>query len=393
MPVNRPRYVPELDGVRGIAIASVMALHFVGASTPGTLIERVAAKTSSYGVWGVDLFFVLSGFLITGILIQAKGTQRYFQNFYIRRALRIFPLYYGVLVLLLVTPAGVLGGLDPALVEARRLQPWLWTYLTNVYIGAQQSFSIPYFSHFWSLAVEEHFYLVWPVLILLLSRRAAMTLSIGLAAVALGARIWFSIVTPDLLYASVLTPCRLDSLCIGGWFALSASGNRALSLERATRGLAMSAGVVLALSVWHVATTRIDALVLPARTTALAVFFGLFIYVISRPGGWPAMQTALRASWLRTLGKYSYGLYVYHGVVAYAMHRFAVDAILTRVVGMHTLAAALLAASGVAVSLLLAVVSYELFEVRFLALKRHFEDNAGARPLERRQRHAAIVLT
>src|SRR4051812_15798005 len=90
---SQVRHVPELDGVRGVAILGVMVLHFVGGLTAHGPIERIAVKLSSYGVWGVDLFFVLSGFLITGILHEAKGAPHYFRNFYARRTLRIFPLY------------------------------------------------------------------------------------------------------------------------------------------------------------------------------------------------------------------------------------------------------------------------------------------------------------
>src|SRR5215470_18051066 len=93
-------HLPGLDGVRGLAILMVMAVHFVGDATPHNFGERLAVKLGSYGVLGVDLFFVLSGFLITGLLLDSKGDPHYFRNFYARRTLRIFPLYYTVLALL-----------------------------------------------------------------------------------------------------------------------------------------------------------------------------------------------------------------------------------------------------------------------------------------------------
>ena len=89
-----------LDGVRGVAILMVLCVHFIGDAPAHTGIERGLVKLANYGVWGVDLFFVLSGFLITGLLHDSKGGNLYFRNFYVRRTLRIFPLYYGVLAIL-----------------------------------------------------------------------------------------------------------------------------------------------------------------------------------------------------------------------------------------------------------------------------------------------------
>jgi len=106
---SRPRrtgHQPGLDGVRGVAILMVMAIHFVGESKAETFVQTLLTKAAGYGLFGVDLFFVLSGFLITGILLEAKNRPHYFRNFYARRTLRIFPLYYGVLaVLFLLLPA------------------------------------------------------------------------------------------------------------------------------------------------------------------------------------------------------------------------------------------------------------------------------------------------
>src|SRR2546423_8385064 len=116
-PVRVGGHQPGLDGVRGLAILLVLAVHFVGNATPVTWGERLAVKLGNYGVLGVDLFFVLSGFLITGLLLDAKGGRHYFRNFYARRTLRIFPLYYFVLGLLLVVLPRF-ATLPPPLAEA-----------------------------------------------------------------------------------------------------------------------------------------------------------------------------------------------------------------------------------------------------------------------------------
>jgi peptidoglycan/LPS O-acetylase OafA/YrhL len=370
---TNPGYVPELDGVRGLAILGVMALHFVGEIPAVNGAERLIGKVAGYGLWGVDLFFVLSGFLITGILLETKGRAGYFRNFYIRRTLRIFPLYYGVLLLLFVAiPAGLWARFDPRFLEARDLQAWIWPYLTNYYIGSQHLFSIPYVSHFWSLAVEEHFYLLWPVVILLLSPKAALRATILFSLTALALRISFASMAPDLLYANVLTPCRLDALCIGAWFALAARQPGLLAPARGILGMGLAAAAVIGVSVWHVIMPSADSVALQLRTTFVALFCGFFVYVAALHNGATTMRSALRMSWLRSLGKYSYGLYVFHGLVSYAFGTYQPYVLLANVLPMHTAAAAAQIALGVGLSLAMAVASYQLFERRFLALKDRF---------------------
>src|SRR4051812_48705226 len=151
-------HLPGLDGLRGIAILMVLALHFLGDATPHGPVGRLVVKAASYGVLGVDLFFVLSGFLITGLLLDAKSGPHYFRNFYARRTLRIFPLYYLVLtILFIVLPR--FTALPAPLEDARIHQGWLWTYTSNFFIAARAEWALTYVSHFWSLAIEEHFYL------------------------------------------------------------------------------------------------------------------------------------------------------------------------------------------------------------------------------------------
>src|SRR5919112_3639916 len=155
-PYKPGTHVPVLDGVRGLAILLVLFRH-----TSRWMHAEPGAGSAVYAMlssgWvGVDLFFVLSGFLITGILVDSRGGEHYFRNFYVRRALRIFPLYYGFLaVVFLVLPQfyGYEGGKFGTLQDN---QPWYWGYLVNVLVAARGTDQTPLnTTHLWSLAVEE----------------------------------------------------------------------------------------------------------------------------------------------------------------------------------------------------------------------------------------------
>src|SRR5688500_13504184 len=124
--------IPTLDGVRGLAICVVMVLHFTNRTPGGDLANRIYLQVANAGWIGVDLFFVLSGFLITSLLLDAKGSPSYFRNFWARRALRIFPAYYACLLVwfVLIPTFATMHSAAPALAELQRDQVWFWTYLS-----------------------------------------------------------------------------------------------------------------------------------------------------------------------------------------------------------------------------------------------------------------------
>ena len=162
------RHLPALDGVRGFAVLGVACSHLFPA-TPHSPLEAFVHSTFAFGASGVDLFFVLSGFLITGILFDSLPDPGFFRKFYARRVLRIFPLYYGVLAAFAV--AALVFGLN---FHHQLLS--LALYLQNTHLVAQPirdyfgptGLPLP---HFWSLAIEEQFYLVWPVTVYFLRTR------------------------------------------------------------------------------------------------------------------------------------------------------------------------------------------------------------------------------
>jgi peptidoglycan/LPS O-acetylase OafA/YrhL/lysophospholipase L1-like esterase len=369
---SRPgAHVVALDGLRGLAILLVMAVHFVGDDSPRDGIERLVVKLANYGVWGVDLFFILSGFLITGILLDSKRSPHYFRTFYVRRTLRIFPLYYGVLALLfLVLPAVRGHAVSGALEFAREHQAWLWTYTTNFFLARDGAWSLPYVSHFWSLAVEEHFYLVWPLVIFTFPSATLARICVGASAAAVALRCLLSSAGASDVALVALTPCRLDALCMGGLLAIVA---RERGIEwmgrRAAAALVVCSTLVLALSAGQAAMPSVRGFALPLRGTMVALAFAaLLVATIASPQhSW--LARFFRSRVMCFLGKYSYGLYVFHGIIAYALVRRGIVDVLTHTLGSHKLAMAAQAIAGCGTSVVIAVASYELYERHFLVLK------------------------
>ena len=187
----------------------------VGCSLSQTLANemRIVKMSVWFGGWiGVDLFFVLSGFLITGILYDAKGGPHYFRNFYMRRSLRIFPLYYAFLILIFaVMPLLRASGADHV-----GKQVWMWTYLSNVLFARVGWEGMPaHTTHLWSLAIEEQFYLLWPLLVWLASRRRLIQLCVGSIAVAFATRLVLHFVFANDVAAYALIAM---GFCLACWW-------------------------------------------------------------------------------------------------------------------------------------------------------------------------------
>jgi len=225
--------IPALDGLRGIAILLVLLKHSVW-GMPATSSFWVGFSNSLELTWsGVDLFFVLSGFLIGGILLDARKSPRYFQTFYIRRAYRIFPLYFGVTALFLSRHLpfhflpGSFGDVSPLSI------PW-WSYVTltqNFWMAVQGYHGAFAMAVTWSLAVEEQFYLTIPLLVRLIEPRRLLYV---LVVVVFGAP-WLRLLVRQVLvhgnYACyVLMPCRADALCMGVLSAMLVRSTRGWSL-------------------------------------------------------------------------------------------------------------------------------------------------------------------
>lgn len=377
--------MPGLDGVRGLAILAVLLFHFIAPVKPQGPIDNAISWLFAYGALGVDLFFVLSGFLITGILYDSRTDPAYFRNFYMRRVLRIFPLYYGVLaIVFLIVPA--IPGLHGSEIAALRThQAWAWLYGVNIYLAVHGGWGLSYLEHFWSLAVEEQFYLVWPLVVWLLGARPRLFLafSLAVAGASFGGRVVASLLGASLISTTVLTPFQLDALALGGFFAVYL---RQPHGEAATRRLIvpmMSLGIgllVLQFAVRHFFVHG-NAL-LSLRSGAFHLLLtALLLQALLAPTT-SAWSRFFRSSPMTTLGKYSYGLYVYHHFLSHYFATQGTEFTLASALGCSPAAAlAMQAVAGMAASLVIAWLSYEYFEKYFLQLKRFWPAAGSARTL------------
>jgi peptidoglycan/LPS O-acetylase OafA/YrhL len=359
--------------VRGVAILSVLLFHFLTPTNPQGAVENGLTWLVAYGALGVDLFFILSGFLITGILYDSRADSSYFRNFYMRRVLRIFPLYYGVLAIVFLVIPAIPALRNSEIAGLSSHQAWAWLYGVNIYISIHNSWAVlSYLTHFWSLAIEEQFYVVWPLAVWLLAARPRRFLAFALAvaAISAGARIIAALCGVNLITITVLTPFQLDSLALGAFIAVlvrqpdGAASARRLILPATAAGIALLA---LQFAVRHFSSYG-NALEL--RSGAFHLLLAALLLISLQPVKSSGWSRFLLSSPMVTLGKYSYGLYVYHHFLSHYFIAHHTQAALAAVTGSRMVALAVQALGGMAASMAVAWLSYEYFEKYFLRLKR-----------------------
>ena len=305
-------HLPALDALRGVAIVLVL-FHNLSIFIPrGTIADKLWNAFVEAGWVGVQLFFVLSGFLITAILLDDRDRPRVIRAFYVRRFLRIFPLYYALLLLYFVLVPPFVPALQRPFAEA----VWYWLYLSNWSWFAYGI--LPGLGHVWSLAVEEQFYVAWPWVAVRTRPATLARICVAVMIGSLAARgVMHTLRFPDLwLYSA--TVCRADALAMGALVALALRSDTwrpRLSRALWPAGVFAVVALVVLMAITH-GMNRNNPLIQIWGYSLIGVGSAVLVALAARPDA-PRWQ---RNAALRFFGKYSYGIYLAHPPLKHIVH-------------------------------------------------------------------------
>jgi len=354
--------ISELDGLRGIAILLVLVFHYTPSSGPLFLLDHIF----QIGWSGVDLFFVLSGYLITGILLDTAGRRHYYRNFIVRRTLRIFPLYYACLLLyafLTFYPTPVRWGDYMGPGDAA----WYLAYIGNLKAFVQNAWpGAAILTPLWSLQVEEQFYLSFPFIVGAVRRRTLARILFASVVVAFLLRVGLTMAMPkNLLGTYLLMPSRMDALAMGGLVAIARrEWPEHLKSHWIPRGTAISALIAVVVCVIWGESPWSGAMRTLGFTAIDLVFTGVLVLLITgRPSGLLALCRKRPLVWLGTI---SYGLYLLHIPALTAADKWIVPALRLAPRGSAEMMVAMAIAIGAA------TLSWLFFESQILKWKERF---------------------
>lgn len=313
------RHIPALDGLRGLAIILVLAWHLLPPDVlAGSAWLAPLALIRNVGWAGVDLFFVLSGFLITSILVRNRNSPRYFRSFYARRALRIVPLYYLLLTLcVFVIPTIPYLERYGYFYGDQGTSTWHWLFLANL------RYILPIPEHqflgvTWSLSIEEQYYVVWPLIVWLFRGRWLMAVDIGLILTSVGLR-YYLVDYTDMSnkFPYLFTLSHVDGLAVGGLIALAYQDRARYGrmLNGFARALPLWAALVVGVAYCSVNFSNerfstYEPTMLKYGYFLNALLFGaLLLHCVMRAG---VLSRLFGLAPLRSVGKYSYAMYLFH---------------------------------------------------------------------------------
>jgi peptidoglycan/LPS O-acetylase OafA/YrhL len=346
-----------IDGFRGLASMLVIAYHYL--------------PLFSFGWIGVDLFFVLSGLLITGSLVESLGSNNYFFSFYLKRILRIVPLYFAVLLSFFV----VLPILLPALVSTSFAgmldgQAWYWLFGINIYDAFNGWPANILFVPYWSLGCEMQFYFLWPFVVAIvykLNKKWFPFVLVLLMALAMLFRIFGNYsgsFTSAFTY--VLLPARIDAFAMGALLYFLFSEKMLEVLLRKGWIFSLTAlFVACAIILYEGNAWHFDTPIISRYGFTLNAFFWGGLIAYTQTGGNRFLSKIFSSSWMRSAGKYSYGMYILH---------VPVKVILLKYIPINSTSSAMYYAAmlfALVITIVLSYASYHLLEKRFLRLKKY----------------------
>lgn len=385
--ISAPARVPALDGVRGLAILLVILYHGM-TMTRNHPLDRVLIDIAGSCWTGVDLFFLLSGFLITGILLDTKASPNFFKNFYGRRFVRIFPLYYLSLVFLfyIYTPM-----FEPTNKDLRLLQDnqfWFWSHLSNFWMAARGGFPrAGYLNQYWSLAIEEQFYLIWPALVFFLDRKRLRFICITCFFAALGLRTALLLSGAGAVSTYVSFATRMDALTLGALIAILVREKDSIpALVRNFRWIGYASGAGILAFILAFGGMKMSYAISPAgegtlHTTLLmtigfslsALFAAALIVKIINAEPSSLLVRVFSNPFLAQLGKYSYSIYILNYPIMVAMKHYGMTArAFPTLFGSQLPGQIIFYAVFIVICMSFGQMSWNLFEKHFLKAKKFF---------------------
>ncbi|UKN01554.1 acyltransferase [Paracrocinitomix mangrovi] len=362
-------HIKSLDGLRTIAIFLVLFWHYVVCQLSGDMFGGYARKINTFFSWtwsGVDLFFVLSGFLIGRILLFNKGSKNFFKAFYIRRLLRIFPAYYFIILLMLVystfgnTSDWLIGNLYPS-------YSYL-LYIQNFYM-AIEGFGSHWLSVTWSLAIEEQFYMILPFVVFLFKRKT--TILIAIIGIFLSP-VLREISEPLLglkLGDYVLLPMRMDALLIGvviAHFYLNGTIQNYFSKRKKILGVSIVALFLAYLT--YVIKGNGGVIGDSIAHSMLTLFYGLFlIFVLISKGD--ATEKFLSNKIFSFVAKISYMIYLSHEIISGLLHHYLAG----QTPQINNFFDVSITFLSLIITIVFSTITYYLFELRLTGLGKKFK--------------------
>lgn len=355
-------HYPALDGLRGVAILLVVFLHNFG-----------FMNYFFFGWLGVDLFFVLSGFLITDILLNSLGKSGFLRNFYARRILRIFPLYYVTLIIcLLILPQ--IKSLNLNLTYYTTHQFWIWTYMQNWLFIFQEPYGSKIILHFWSLAIEEQFYLFWPIIILLVRKPKKLLIIVVTVLIIVGITrfLLWTYKIEDLAYASLYTFTRIDGICVGCMVALLLRIDWGFLKKYTTLIILFLAAINFGFYFFNTEHSFTLPYLAFVGYTTFAMLFGILVNE-AVTGNSRIIKFVFENKVLKFFGKISYGFYIFHWPV-YVLGFSIIQKKIAELLSLRSWYTQMISAIIVTLlALLLSIISYHFFEKFFNRMKENYK--------------------